>query len=70
VQVFGIAFDDVTTIRVRVAGSWHEVAPADNGFYLDVPGAQLADVTLVEGSLANGSTETYSLPDAGTPVSE
>jgi hypothetical protein len=62
VQVFGLAFDDVEGIRVRVDDAWEPAVMVKNGFYLDLPGRRLNDVEVVEAHLADGSTQAYALP--------
>jgi hypothetical protein len=36
-QLFGVAFDDVVRVRVRVNGEWRPVSQYGNGFYVDLP---------------------------------
>jgi len=54
-QVFGIVFDDVDEVRVRVNGTWRGVhILKGNGFYLDLPGTTRVDrfeVTLADGTV-------------------
>lgn len=66
VQVFGLAFDDVEGVRVRIGDAWQDAALVKNGFYLDLPDHQLNDVEVVEATLSDGSTQTYPVPR--TPV--
>jgi hypothetical protein len=60
-QVFGVAEDDVTQLRVSVAGSWRDVRIKRNGFYLDLPGVPHADVGIVEATLASGVTQVHDI---------
>lgn len=61
VQVFGVAFDDVEGLRVRVSGTWRSVPLVANGFLLELPGVALSGVTLVEATLADGTTQLQNL---------
>jgi len=65
VQLFGLAFDDVRSLRVNVAGNWRNVPLSGNGFYLDLPGVAQSDVGAVEATLANGSTQSHDMRSAG-----
>jgi hypothetical protein len=60
-QVFGVAEDDVVSVRVLVAGSWQKVPVVDNGLFLELPGVQRSDVGTVEVTLADGSTQLHDL---------
>jgi hypothetical protein len=60
-QVFGVAENSVTSIRVMVDGSWRDLSIKRNGFYLDLPGVAHAKVGLVEATLANGSTQLHNI---------
>ena len=55
VQVFGVAYDDVSRIDVLVSGEWRPAELANNGFFLDVPAAARDDVTVVRATLADDS---------------
>jgi hypothetical protein len=58
-QLVGIAFDDVSAVRVRVDGTWRSVPiVGGNGFYLDVKGQP--EQLKVE--LQDGSVETRVFP--------
>ncbi len=61
VQLHGLAFDDVEALEVRVRGQWRNVPLANNGFYLDLPGVEDADVDVVRATLSDGSVQTYNL---------
>ena len=61
VQLFGMAFDDVERMRVKVAGSWRDVPVANNGFYLDMPGVAHSQVGNVEATLSDGTTQTHDI---------
>jgi hypothetical protein len=54
-QVYGIVFDDVDEVRVRVDGTWRGVPILKgNGVYLDLPGTTRVDrfeVTLADGTV-------------------
>lgn len=65
VQLFGIAFDDVESLRVQVAGSWHSVPVRGNGFYLDLPGIDQEQVGLVEATLADGTVQEHNIQTGG-----
>jgi hypothetical protein len=56
-QVFGLAQDSVTRVRISVAGTWHDAPIKRNGFYLDLPDVPHLDVGLVEATLRDGSTQ-------------
>lgn len=58
VQLFGVASDDVETIRAEVNGQWLPLELAGNAFYLDLPNKTQADVTRVEATLATGEIQT------------
>jgi hypothetical protein len=61
VQLFGVAFDDVVRIRVRVAGAWREVPLLANGFYLDLPGIRHEEVGIVEATFGDGTTQVHDI---------
>ncbi len=65
VQLFGIAFDDVTSMRVDVAGSWRGVPLRRNGFYLDLAGVQHEQVGVVEATLADGAVQRHDIQQGG-----
>jgi len=58
-DVFGVASDDVQSLRVQVGGEWKTMPILNNGFFLEVPDAALADVGIVEATLANGSVQRW-----------
>lgn len=60
-QVFGVAEDDVSSVRVLVAGSWQKIPIVNNGLFLDLPGIDRSDVGTVEVTLADGSTQRHDL---------
>jgi hypothetical protein len=60
-QVFGVAEDDVVSVRVLVAGSWQSIPVVDNGLFLDLPGVQRSDVGTVEVTLSDGSMQRHDL---------
>jgi hypothetical protein len=60
-QVFGIVFDDVVEVRVRVNGTWRGVPILKgNGFYLDLPGTRRVD--RFEVTLADGTVQGHDFP--------
>lgn len=61
VQLFGVAFDDVVSLRVHVGDNWIGVPLANNGFYLDLPGVPHDLVGLVEATLANGTKQVHDI---------
>ncbi len=61
VQVFGVAEDDVVSVRVLVAGNWQKIPIVNNGLFLDLPGVTRSDVGTVEVTLADGSTQRHDL---------
>jgi len=63
-QVFGVAENNVKSVRVMVAGSWRDAQMLKNGFFLDLPGVPTSDVSTVEATLANGSTQAYVIRSA------
>jgi hypothetical protein len=64
-QLFGLAFDDVKSIRVSVAGEWRHVPVTTNGFYLELPGVPHRDVGVVEATLANGERQIHDIQQGG-----
>ncbi len=58
-DVFGVASDDVKSLRVQVSGEWKAIPIFNNGFFLEVPDARFADVGIVEGTLSNGSVQRW-----------
>jgi len=64
-QLFGIAFDDVKSIRAEVAGHWRAVPLHDNGFYLDLPNVAQTDVGIVEAKLADGTIQQHNIQTGG-----
>ena len=60
-QLYGIAFDDVERVRVRVDGTWHAVPVVDNSFYLDLPGTPNKSVGVVEAMLEDGSVQVHDI---------
>jgi hypothetical protein len=60
-QVFGVAEDDVSSLRVLVAGSWQKIPIVNNGLFLDLPGVDRSDVGTVEVTLSDGSTQRHDL---------
>jgi hypothetical protein len=58
VQLFGIAFDDVRSLRIQVAGQWHDVSLANNAFYFDLPGVESDAIGTLEATLTDGSRQT------------
>jgi len=61
VQLYGVAFDDVVSMRAQVAGEWRSVPLFNNGFYLDVPGVRNEQVGIVEATLADGSKQIHDI---------
>jgi len=64
-QLFGIAFDDVKSMRVNVAGAWQAVPVKHNGFYLDLPNVAQADVGTVEATLSDGTVQRHDIQTGG-----
>jgi hypothetical protein len=60
-SVFGVAEDDVVSVRVLVAGNWQKIPLVDNGFVLDLPGVSRSEVSTVEVTLSDGSTQRHDL---------
>jgi hypothetical protein len=60
-QVFGVAEDDVVSVRVLVAGSWQKIPIRDNGLFLDLPGVPRSDVGTVEATRSDGSMQRHDL---------
>ena len=60
-QVFGVAEDDVASLRVLVAGTWRQLQIANNGFYLDLPGVPRSKAGIVEATLTDGSKQLHDL---------
>jgi hypothetical protein len=60
-QVFGVAEDSVTSLRVLVSGAWRELPIANNGFYVNLPGVQRSEVGTVEATLSDGSKQFHDL---------
>jgi len=58
-DVFGVASDDVKSLRVQVSGEWNAIPIFNNGFFLEVPDASFADVGIVEATLSNGSVQRW-----------
>lgn len=61
VEVLGVAEDDVVSVRVLVAGNWQKIPIVDNGLFLDLPGVARSEVSTVEVTLADGSTQRHDL---------
>ena len=60
VQLYGIAFDDVTRLRVQVRGEWREVPlVGENGFFLDLPGVSREDLGHFEATLEDGTVQIH-----------
>ena len=58
VQVVGIAFDDVTRLRVQVRGEWRPVPLiGGNGFFLDLPGVSRDELGHFEATLEDGTVQ-------------
>jgi hypothetical protein len=66
-QVFGVAEDDVASVRVLAAGSWHEIPITNNALYLDLPGVPRSDASTVEVTLSDGSTQLHDLQTGERP---
>lgn len=64
-QLFGIAFDDVRSVRANVAGTWRAVPLRHNGFYLDLPNVAQEDVGIVEATLADGTVQQHDVQTGG-----
>jgi hypothetical protein len=62
VQLFGVAFDDVESLRIQVDGQWRRVPVVNNGFYLYLPGMRFHQIGAFEATLTDGSTQTYAWP--------
>ena len=60
-QVFGVAEDDVASVRVLVAGRWQKIPIVDNGLFLDLPGVDRSEVGTVEVTLSDGSIQRHDL---------
>jgi hypothetical protein len=65
VQLFGIAFNDVESIRVQVSGAWRPVPVRSNGFYLDLPNVAQEDIGIVEATLADGGVQQHDIQSGG-----
>ncbi len=65
VQLFGVAFDDVVSLRANVAGHWHAIPLSNNGFFLEVRGVPADEVGVVEATLADGSTQIHDVCTGG-----
>jgi hypothetical protein len=61
VQLFGVAEDEVASVRVSIGGSWRNVPVSSNGFYLDLPGVWHRDVGIVEATMRDGSTHVHDI---------
>jgi hypothetical protein len=61
VQLYGVADDQVTSVRVQVDGQWRTVPLEANGLYLDLPGVHHEEVQLVEAGLKDGTTEVRNI---------
>lgn len=61
VQLFGVAADNVKSVRVEIAGHWRAVPVANNGFYLDLPGVARDQLGAAEATLTNGAVQRYNL---------
>lgn len=64
-DVFGVAFDDVKSLRVQVSGEWRAIPIFSNGFFLEAPGAAFGDVGIVEATLADGSVQRWDTRTGG-----
>jgi hypothetical protein len=64
VQLFGVVDDEVTSIRVRVAGAWRSVAHDHNGFYLDLPGVSYDQIGNLEATIKDGSLQVHDIQTA------
>jgi hypothetical protein len=61
-QVFGIIFDDVVAVRVRVDGTWRRVPIlGGNGFYLDLRGRYMR-MDRFEVTLGDGTVQAHDFP--------
>jgi hypothetical protein len=60
-QVFGVAEDGVVGVRVQVAGNWQKVPIVNNSLYLDLAGVPRSDVSTVEVTLSDGTTQLHDL---------
>ncbi len=65
VQLFGIAFDDVDSIRVQINGTYRMVPVRNNGFYLDLPNTAHEAVGLVEATLTDGTIQQHDIQAGG-----
>jgi len=65
VQVFGLAFDDVVSVRVDVNGAWLPARVVNNSFYLHLPGVGGRQLGIVEATLASGATQRHDLRTGG-----
>jgi hypothetical protein len=64
-QLYGIAFDDVKSIRANIAGTWRAVPLKHNGFYLDLPNVAQEDVGIVEATLKDGTVQRHNIQTGG-----
>jgi hypothetical protein len=60
-QVFGVVEDSVVGARVQVGDSWRTIPIANNAIYLDLPAVPRSDVSTVEVTLSDGSTQLHDL---------
>lgn len=58
VQLAGIAFDDVRSMRARVGAGWRPLEVQRNSFYLEIPGASVETPVEVEATLADGTIQS------------
>lgn len=63
VQLLGVADDEVTSVRVQVAGAWRSVPISNNGFYLDLPGISYDQMGHLEATMKDESVQVH---DIGT----
>jgi hypothetical protein len=61
VQVFGVAFDDVASVRLQVSGQWRSIPVTSNGLYLDLPGVRQDEVDIFEATLRDGSVQRHNV---------
>jgi hypothetical protein len=60
--VYGMAYDDVVSIRVDAGGVWHAVPLVDNAFFLALGGpVQRGLFTTIEATLRTGEVQTADL---------
>ena len=68
VDIFGVAYDDVTSLRVQVGDEWRLVPlVSPNGFYLSLSGVSRDQLGHFEATLEDGTVQVHDL-QTGRPV--